>query len=149
LKFVSLIEVYIAETSKEAHAKLEETLQYINDDGAQVLFGGWTGVGLSEFDHDEDLRKVGKRGTRSHLKSLLGAPKKITKRDLTDKITGRRSSSTFVGSVKEVADQIEELVDKSGIDGFNFAYSVWPGSFEDIVDLLIPELRKRGLAWDD
>lgn len=24
-----------------------------------------------------------------------------------------------------------------------------PGSFKDIIDLLIPELRRRGLFWDD
>lgn len=29
------------------------------------------------------------------------------------------------------------------------AYAVKPGSFKDIINLLIPELRKRGLFWDD
>lgn len=29
------------------------------------------------------------------------------------------------------------------------AYAIKPGSFKDIIDLLIPELRKRGLFWDD
>jgi len=24
-----------------------------------------------------------------------------------------------------------------------------PGSFEDVVDLLVPELQKRGIYWDD
>lgn len=74
---------------------------------------------------------------------------KITRRDLVDKIAGRRSPTTYVGSAKEVADKIEEIVKISGIDGVNFAYNLWPGSFEDIVDYLIPELRRRGLAWDD
>lgn len=29
------------------------------------------------------------------------------------------------------------------------AYAVKPGSFVDIIELLMPELRKRGLFWDD
>ena len=29
------------------------------------------------------------------------------------------------------------------------AYAITPGSFEDVVELLIPELRRRGLFWDD
>jgi hypothetical protein len=29
------------------------------------------------------------------------------------------------------------------------AYAIKPGSFIDIAELLIPELRKRGLFWDD
>ncbi|CCH46672.1 putative monooxygenase [Wickerhamomyces ciferrii] len=149
LKFVSLIEVYIAETTEEAYAKFEDILQYVSEEGAQVLFGGWTGVDLSPYDWDEDLRKIAEANPRSHLKSLVASPVKITRRDLVNKITGKTSKTTFIGSVKEVADQIEDLVDKSGLDGFNFAYNLWPGSFEDIVDLLLPELRKRGLAWDD
>jgi len=29
------------------------------------------------------------------------------------------------------------------------AYAIKPGSFKDIVELLIPELRRRGLFWED
>lgn len=29
------------------------------------------------------------------------------------------------------------------------AYAVKPGSFKDIIELLLPELRSRGLFWDD
>lgn len=32
---------------------------------------------------------------------------------------------------------------------FNQAYALFPQSFQDIIDLLIPELKKRGLFWDD
>lgn len=28
-------------------------------------------------------------------------------------------------------------------------YVLFPQSFKDIVDLLVPELRRRGLFWDD
>lgn len=149
LKFVSLIEVYVAETSEEAHAKFDDIIQYIDDDGCQVLFGGWTGVDLSQYDYDDDLREVDKDNPRSHLEALRHAPNKISRRNLVDKIAGRKSPTTYVGSAKEVADKIEDAVKISGIDGFNFAYNLWPGSFEDIVNYLVPELRRRGLAWDD
>lgn len=29
------------------------------------------------------------------------------------------------------------------------AYAIKPGTFKDVIDLLIPELRRRGLFWDD
>lgn len=29
------------------------------------------------------------------------------------------------------------------------AYAVKPGTFKDVIDLLLPELRRRGLFWDD
>jgi hypothetical protein len=54
-----------------------------------------------------------------------------------------------VSSVTQVADIFEEWVIEADYDGFNVAYVSNPGSFEDIVDLLVPELRRRGLMWDD
>lgn len=35
------------------------------------------------------------------------------------------------------------------MDGFNIAYAIKPGTFVDVINLLIPELRRRGLFWDD
>lgn len=32
----------------------------------------------------------------------------------------------------------------SGVDGFNLGHVVNPGSFEDIINFVIPELQKRG-----
>jgi hypothetical protein len=34
-------------------------------------------------------------------------------------------------------------------NGETQAYALFPQSFKDIVDLLLPELRGRGLFWDD
>jgi hypothetical protein len=54
-----------------------------------------------------------------------------------------------VGSVTQVADVFEEWVNEADCDGFNVAYVSNPGSFEDVVDLLRPELVRRGLMWED
>ena len=42
-----------------------------------------------------------------------------------------------------------QWIDEADVDGFNMAYISNPGSFEDIVELLIPELRQRGLVFED
>jgi dimethyl-sulfide monooxygenase len=52
----------------------------------------------------------------------------------------------IVGSAQTVADQLEQWVDEGGVDGFNFAYAITPGTFEDLVDLVVPELQRRGRA---
>ena len=31
----------------------------------------------------------------------------------------------------------------------NQAYALFPQSFKDIIELLLPELKRRGLFWDD
>jgi hypothetical protein len=50
-----------------------------------------------------------------------------------------------VGGPQTVADEMERWVAEAGVDGFNLAYAVTPGTFEDVVDHVVPELQRRGL----
>lgn len=50
-----------------------------------------------------------------------------------------------VGSPSTVADELERWVEEGDLDGFNLGYVTTPGTFEEVVDLLIPELRRRGV----
>jgi hypothetical protein len=43
-----------------------------------------------------------------------------------------------------VADELEAWVAETGLDGFNLTRIVTPESYEDFIDLVIPELQKRG-----
>jgi hypothetical protein len=40
-------------------------------------------------------------------------------------------------------------IDEADVDGFNIAHISNPGSFEDVVELLVPELLKRKLMFED
>jgi len=51
----------------------------------------------------------------------------------------------FSGGPADVAYAMEDFLARTGIDGFNLAYAVLPETFIDIVELLIPELQKRGV----
>jgi hypothetical protein len=44
---------------------------------------------------------------------------------------------------------MKQWIDEADIDGFNIAYISNPGSFEDVVTLLIPVLRERGMIFND
>jgi hypothetical protein len=41
---------------------------------------------------------------------------------------------------------MQEWIDYSDVDGFNLAYAITPGTFIDVVEHLIPELQRRGVA---
>jgi hypothetical protein len=49
-----------------------------------------------------------------------------------------------VGSPEKVADAIEAWFDQTDVDGLNVPFAVSPGDFEDISDMLVPELARRG-----
>jgi alkanesulfonate monooxygenase SsuD/methylene tetrahydromethanopterin reductase-like flavin-dependent oxidoreductase (luciferase family) len=54
-----------------------------------------------------------------------------------------------VGSVKNLADQLEQWFAERACDGFVVAATHLPGAFEDFVRLMIPELQRRGLYHRD
>ena len=51
----------------------------------------------------------------------------------------------FVGTPREVADQLEEWFTTEACDGFVIAATHMPGAYEDFVRLVVPELQRRGL----
>jgi hypothetical protein len=64
--------------------------------------------------------------------------------DVADYIGVGGIHPTLVGGPRKVADALERLADETGIDGFNLAYAISPGSFEDFIRFIVPELRQRG-----
>ena len=49
-----------------------------------------------------------------------------------------------VGDPGHIADTLQRWMAEADIDGFNLAYAVSPETFEDVVDLVVPELQRRG-----
>ena len=43
-----------------------------------------------------------------------------------------------------MAGKLIEWVEETDVDGFNLAYAITPGTFEDIVEYVVPELQARG-----
>lgn len=48
-----------------------------------------------------------------------------------------------------VADELLGWAEEGDIDGFNLISVVLPQSWDDVVELLVPELQKRGVYWSD
>ncbi|MEC8056093.1 MAG: 5,10-methylene tetrahydromethanopterin reductase, partial [Pseudomonadota bacterium] len=51
----------------------------------------------------------------------------------------------LVGSAQTVADELQQWVEDTDVDGFNLAYILAHQSFQDVVDFIVPELQKRGV----
>ena len=53
------------------------------------------------------------------------------------------SGILIVGDPEEVTEELIRWHEISGVDGFNFTYAVTPGSFEDLVEYVIPLLQEK------
>lgn len=154
IKCISGVAIIVAETDEEAQAKYQRYLDATDLDGVAALFGGWTSADLAKFSDDQDFAFSGPGA----IQSMVSAWSKTipnsggitwTKRRLLQEIAVGGFNAKIIGSAKTVADELERWVEVGGVDGFNLSYAVSPGSFEDLVKFLWPELKKRGVLWDD
>ncbi|GAA4130296.1 LLM class flavin-dependent oxidoreductase [Actinomadura keratinilytica] len=146
LKIFILFTAITAPTDAEARAKHDDYLRYSSHEGAMALYGGWSGLDLSEYDPDEPLEYVRTDAVQSALEifTTIDPEHRWTPRDIGRYLAIGGIGPVVAGSPATVADELESWVDETGIDGFNLAYAVTPGTFADFVDLVVPELRRRG-----
>nr|WP_321310562.1 LLM class flavin-dependent oxidoreductase [uncultured Campylobacter sp.] len=131
-----------------AQAKYKDLLSYASTEGSLVLNSGWLGVDLSRYELDDKLTNIKSNAMLAQVEALSNSTTKSgdewTLRDLLA-LTGIGAQGIkFVGGAKKVADELEEFIAYSGADGFNLAYATTPGTFEDVVQFIVPELQSRG-----
>ena len=152
VKVLSLVTVIVAPTHEEAIAKYEEYKYYSDPEGAQALFGGWTGIDLGKYDYDEPLDQVESNAVRSFVESWTkpvpgeDPNTKKTRATVVNQLQIGGSGILIVGDPEEVTEELIRWHEISGVDGFNFTYAVTPGSFEDLVEYVIPLLQEKGYA---
>lgn len=146
IRFITAISVVVDETDDLAHAKFQDYLSYTSQEAALALFSAWTGVDWSEWALDEPLTWIETNASRSALAGLtrIDAERQWTVGDISNYIGVGGIHPTLVGGPQTIADALEKLADESGVDGFNLAYAISPGSFEDFARWVVPELQKRG-----
>ncbi|KAL4773272.1 luciferase-like domain-containing protein [Aspergillus nidulans var. acristatus] len=150
IKVIVGITLIVAATDEEAYAKRDEYLKYADHEGVLALFGGWTGIDLSKYEDDADFRFADETKVASIVKrwaSTVPGTESLpwTKRRIVEFLSVGGIQTKIIGSGRTVADELERWVEISGVDGFNLAHITNPGSFEDIIEFLLPELRARGL----
>jgi len=131
------------QAARERHA---EYLAHVDTEAALALLSGWTGVDFSRIPLDATIDYIESDAGRSALASFTSADptRSWTVRDAAQFIGLGGRGPVLVGDPRQVADQLEEWVDATGIDGFNLAFAVSHESMQDVVEHIVPELQRRG-----
>lgn len=143
--------VIVAPTDAEAQARLAEYREYASASGALTLMSGWTGIDFAEYAPAQVLREVPSDAIQSAVEAFTRADptRTWTTAEIADYCAIGGDGPVLVGSPQTVADQLQEWVAETDVDGFNLAGVVMPETFEAVVDLLVPELQARGLFKRD
>ncbi|HEY0063753.1 MAG TPA: LLM class flavin-dependent oxidoreductase [Telluria sp.] len=133
-------------TDDEARAKYEDYLSHIDIDASLALLSGWTGVDFGKLALDATVDYIETQAGRSALASLSAADPshRWTVREAAQFIGLGGRGPILVGDAQQVADQLEGWMEATGIDGFNLAFAVSHDSMRDVVELIVPELQRRG-----
>jgi FMN-dependent oxidoreductase (nitrilotriacetate monooxygenase family) len=138
--------VVLAESDAEARRRFDDYLEVADPVGAQVLLSGWTGIDFAALDADRVLESQGSNAIQSVVDAFTSADpgRSWTPREIAEYARIGGDGPVLVGSPETVADALEEIVDTTGVRGFNLAATVVPEVWTQVVDLLVPELRRRG-----
>jgi alkanesulfonate monooxygenase len=146
VRIFAMLTPIVAETDVAAAKLLAEYREYASAEGALVLMSGWTGVDFATLDPTTVVRHVKNDAGRSAMENITRADpsRSWTVADVAAHVGIGGISPVLAGSPSTVADALEHWVEATGVDGFNLAFAVRPDSMLAVVDLLVPELQRRG-----
>jgi FMN-dependent oxidoreductase (nitrilotriacetate monooxygenase family) len=151
LKILPALRPIAGKTATEARAKYEQ-LQELLDPlvGLARLnqaFGDLSGYPL---DGPVPLDKLGPAELRSISQQLLDRVRRQnpTIRELYQEVAGMGGFS-LIGTPSDIADVMQAWLENDACDGFNITPTHLPGGCEDFVEMITPELQRRGLFRKD
>ena len=137
----------------EEHAKEREAM-FLNDlvdpMASLTLLSELMNYDFAQHDLDDPVTDEliasvsGIRGLVQNLRTHIGGDT-VTVRDLAGHRATLLQGPRFVGTGAQVADQMEEWFHGGACDGFVLAATHCPGSYEEFVRMVVPELQHRGV----
>ena len=139
------IQPIVGESEAHAREKQEEHNALVPLEGGLAILSGHLDFDLSTIPLDALMahrteRELQRMQTR--YRTLSG--ELLTLREVAQRHGQSVGLLQMVGTPSQVADQMEAYVDAVGGDGFMLSPIYSPGAIEEFVDLVVPELRRRG-----
>lgn len=147
IKIVNGASFIIGPTDEEARELREELNHTPTREAAAALFMGWSGIDLSGLDSDATLDEVSTEVGQTMI-DLWRRPdgQSPTVGEVLDSLPSTIGGVKFTGTAESVAQQLEDFVAETDVDGFlvEFTYGGIE-SYRDVIDGVLPLLRRRGL----
>ena len=151
VRIAPAVYVVVGETEEDAQRKLEQIENLANQIDSLALLSEVFNYDFSQHQVNEPLSDeilasmTGLQGFLDRVIELSGT----TNPSVSDFIqwSGRgtlRELPLFMGTPAQVADQMESWFQSEACDGFVIAATHMPGTYDDFVNQVVPELQRRG-----
>lgn len=144
LKFIQGLSFIIGKDEAEVAEKVAEYESYVSVEGFLTHQDFGTRPDGTPYPPETPLKDIHTNSSQGILEWLRRG---ITDREPVVADLAKLSSNRgrIVGTPSQIADQLEQW-QAAGVDGINVINWRLPGSYDEFIDLLLPELQRRGLA---
>jgi FMN-dependent oxidoreductase (nitrilotriacetate monooxygenase family) len=139
--------VIVAPTHAEAEEKRALLDSLVHPDSSLPNLSMRLGVDASGFDLDGPLPEIPQTNAgQSGRDTLVALAKRdnLTVRQLAQMVGGY-GGLQMVGTAGEIVDTMQEWLETDASDGFNIMFHTVPAGLDDFVNMVVPELQRRGL----
>ena len=147
MKILPACLVVVGDTIEEAMRKRALLDTLVHEDSGLASLSIALGCDASGFDLDGPLPEIpeSNAGKTSRERAIdLARRENLTVRELAQRIGGH-TGLAMIGTPKSIADTMEEWLLTEGSDGFTIQFPYLPGGLYDFVDLVVPDLQRRGI----
>mgnify|MGYP001262311773 CR=1 FL=1 len=150
IKFFPCVNIIVGRDDAEVAAKVREYERLRSVEG--YLAHRMSQIDWTRYPRSETVGAIAGRGENGFDRILHQYQPEQTVGEVLDGLGALGRPFTAAGTPGAVADRLEEWVDHAGVDGFNLIQHLTPGTARDVIELVIPELRRRGryrASYDD
>jgi FMN-dependent oxidoreductase (nitrilotriacetate monooxygenase family) len=148
IKILPALELVVEDTDEAAQARLDELNDLVDPAIALNLLSQALYFDLSGYPVDGPLPEIPLGTERAQTRQRM-LVEEARRDDLTIGQLARRlgsgDSGAIAGSPATIADRIEEWVGTGACDGFNLTFPNPVRSLTNFVDVVVPELQRRGV----
>jgi alkanesulfonate monooxygenase len=147
LKILPGVLVFVGRTTEEAREKKALLDSLVHPDSSVPNLSIRLGLDASKFELDAPLPEIPQTNAgQSGRDSLVALARRdnLTVRQLAQ-MAGAHGGLQMVGTAEEIAGTMQTWLESEACDGFNVMFPTVPAGLDDFVDLVVPELQRRGI----
>jgi N-acetyl-S-(2-succino)cysteine monooxygenase len=148
IKVMPGVMTVVGRSHAEAEDKYERLQALIVPEIGVKQLSAYFGIDLSKYPLDGPVPEpapTNQEVGRVKVMVDLARREHLTIRQLYKRVIGQRAHRVVIGTAAEIADGLEQWFTAGAADGFNIMPLTFPGGLIDLVELVIPELQRRGL----
>ncbi len=142
----------VGSSDAEAREKLAKLQSWVNTTNALTLVTSRIGYDVTGHPLDGPVPPPPlTQSSRTFHNVLYEMARRegMTLRDLFNLTAAARGHWVLCGTPQTIADTLEQWFVEGAADGFNILPAWFPGGFSEFVDLVVPQLQRRGLFRRD